>query len=57
MTEAQQLAADMHALIKRKEEEQDKDDLLLVQRSAYTLADLYRKGKARGLLSSRSAYQ
>lgn len=46
----------MRALIKSKQEDQDAEDLRLVQRNAVTLADLYRKGKARGLLSSRSAY-
>ena len=54
MTEVERLAADMRALIKNKE--QDADDLLLIQKQAVSLADLYRKGKARGLLSPRSAY-
>lgn len=37
----------------------DKEEALmqLVQRQSVTLADLYRKGKMRGLISSRSAYQ
>lgn len=56
MNETERLAADMRALIKSKQEDQDAEDLRLVQRNAVTLADLYRKGKARGLLSSRSAY-
>ena len=56
MNETERLAADMRALIKRKQEDQDAEDLRLVQRNAVTLADLYRKGKQRGLLSSRSAY-
>jgi hypothetical protein len=56
VNETERLAADMRALIKSKQEDQDAADLLLVQRNAVTLADLYRKGKARGLLSSRSEY-
>lgn len=56
MNDVERLAADMRALIKSKQEDQDADDLLLIQRQAVSLADLYRKGKARGLLSPRSAY-
>jgi len=55
MTEAERLAADMRALIKLREDE-DAGDLLLIQKQAVSLADLYRKGKARGLLTARSAY-
>lgn len=35
---------------------QDARDLALVQRTAVTLADLYRRGKARGLLRPGSTY-
>lgn len=34
----------------------DDKDLALVQKQAVTLADLYRKGKKRGLISARSSY-
>ena len=54
MTEAERLADAIRALIKKN---QDAADLRLVQQTTYSLADLYRKGKARGLLTSRSAYQ
>jgi hypothetical protein len=37
-------------------ESQDDKDLALVQTQAVTLADLYRKGKKRGLISARSGY-
>jgi len=35
----------------------DEELMTLVQRSTVSLADLYRKGKARGLLSARTEYQ
>jgi hypothetical protein len=36
--------------------DKDESDLALVQKEAVTLADLYRKGKKRGLISARSSY-
>jgi hypothetical protein len=41
------------------EEAEDKDDplLKLVERTSVTLADLYRKGRAKGLLAPRSDYK
>lgn len=34
----------------------DDEELELVQRTSVTLADLYRKGRARGVIAARSAY-
>ena len=42
--------------VKSEAEEKDDLDLQLVQKQAVTLADLYRKGKKRGLISARSSY-
>ena len=57
MNETEQLAADIRALIKRKEQEQKDEALMqLVQRQSVSLASLYRKGKARGLISSSGGY-
>jgi hypothetical protein len=35
----------------------DEADLALVERSAVSLADLYRKAKQKGVLTARSQYQ
>lgn len=37
-------------------EAKDEGDLELVQRTSVTLADLYRKGRAKGVIAARSAY-
>lgn len=37
-------------------EAKDDEELELVQRTSVTLADLYRKGRARGVVSARTAY-
>lgn len=39
-----------------KLEAEDDVELELVQRTSVTLADLYRKGRAKGVISARSAY-
>lgn len=48
-----------HLTDSKAQADQAKDEelMLLVQRSSVSLASLYKKGKARGLLSARSAYQ
>jgi hypothetical protein len=51
--ERARVLAAMQAELKNR---QDSEELALVQRHTVNLADLYRKGKARGLLSPRSAY-
>jgi hypothetical protein len=38
-------------------EAKDDEELELVQRTSVTLADLYRKGRARGVIAARSAYR
>ena len=41
----------------KRQRDKDEELMRLVERQSVTLATLYKKGKARGLLSSRSAYQ
>jgi hypothetical protein len=38
-------------------EAKDDEELELVQRTSVTLADLYRKGRAKGVIAARSAYR
>lgn len=44
------------SVTKAEDEAKDELDLALVQKQAVTLADLYRKGKKRGLITARASY-